>query len=372
MNHRNTAAFFRVEGILLSRGVLAASAYIAANAKKFGERALRLGLVALAAPMHTVLGQTDRALAHRLVHLAFRGMTEDRVAVLAEEYAEDILKDKLLDQGVELMKRAQGEGRRVVLLSDGIATIMQPFARHLRHFDELVCNHLEFRDGEATGRSSSRSSAAPRADAGCRTTPASTPSTSRTAAPTARTAPTCCCSPPSASPAPSTPTSCCAAAPATRTGRSSSTATSRDFLARTPRSVHVKAPLDPGHLRRPSGPAHRRLRLPRQGVAGDGAPPRPHRRQDLRAPAPQGAAHRPRPLRAHGRLLARLQAPARAPRPEHGRVHRQPRRGRRGRRLAPRLRHPPTPSRPPASTRTSTSSSTAPASSTSTPTCARP
>lgn len=152
MNHRNTAAFFRVEGILLSRGVLAASAYIAANAKKFGERALRLGLVALAAPMHTVLGQTDRALAHRLVHLAFRGMTEDRVAVLAEEYAEDILKDKVLDQGVELMKRAQGEGRRVVLLSDGIATIMQPFARHLRHFDELVCNHLEFRDGEATGR----------------------------------------------------------------------------------------------------------------------------------------------------------------------------------------------------------------------------
>jgi HAD superfamily phosphoserine phosphatase-like hydrolase len=152
MNHRNTAAFFRVEGIVLGRGVLAASAYIAANAKKFGERALRLGLVALAAPVHTLLGQTDRALAHRLVHLAFRGMSEDRVAVLAEEYAEDILKDKILDQGAELMKRAQAEGRRVVLLSDGIDSIMQPLARHLRHHDDLVCNHLEFRDGEATGR----------------------------------------------------------------------------------------------------------------------------------------------------------------------------------------------------------------------------
>ena len=152
MNHRNTAAFFRVEGIVLGRGVLAASAYIAANAKKFGERALRLGLVALAAPVHTLLGQTDRAMAHRLVHLAFRGMSEDRVAVLAEEYAEDILKDKILDQGAELMKRAQAEGRRVVLLSDGIAPIMQPLARHLRHHDDLVCNHLEFRDGEATGR----------------------------------------------------------------------------------------------------------------------------------------------------------------------------------------------------------------------------
>src|SRR5688500_10546526 len=152
MNHRNTAAFFRVEGIVLRRRVLAASAYIAANAKKSGERALRLGLVALAAPVHTLLGQTDRALAHRLVHLAFRGMSEDRVAVLAEEYAEDILKDKILDQGAELMKRAQAEGRRVVLLSDGIDSIMQPLARHLRHHDDLVCNHLEFRDGEATGR----------------------------------------------------------------------------------------------------------------------------------------------------------------------------------------------------------------------------
>jgi HAD superfamily phosphoserine phosphatase-like hydrolase len=152
MNHRNTAAFFRVEGIVLGRGVLAASAYIAANAKKFGERALRLGLVALAAPVHGLLGQTDRALAHRILHLAFRGMSEDRVAILAEEYAEDILKGKLLDQGVELMKRARDEGHRVVLLSDGISSIMEPFTRHLKHHDELVCNHLEFRDGEATGK----------------------------------------------------------------------------------------------------------------------------------------------------------------------------------------------------------------------------
>lgn len=152
MTSRNTAAFFRVEGIVLDRGVLAASAYIAANAKKFGERALRLGLVALAAPVHGLLGQTDRALAHRLVHLAFRGMSEDRVSVLAEEYAEDILKDKILDQGQELMKRARAEGHRVVLLSDGIAPIMEPLARHLKHHDELVCNRLEFRDGEATGK----------------------------------------------------------------------------------------------------------------------------------------------------------------------------------------------------------------------------
>ncbi len=152
MTQRKTAAFFRVEGIILGRGVLAASAYFAANAQKFGERALRLGLVGLAAPVHALLGQTDRALAHRLVHLAVRGMSEDRVRVLAEEYAEDILRDKILDQGTELMKTAKAAGHRVVLLSDNISAIMEPLSQHLRHYDDLVCNHLEFRDGEATGR----------------------------------------------------------------------------------------------------------------------------------------------------------------------------------------------------------------------------
>jgi phosphoserine phosphatase len=152
MTQTNTAAFVRVEGILLARGVLSAAAYLAANAKKFGERALRLGLVGLAAPVHRLLGQTDRALAHRLAHLAIRGMSRDRVEVLCEEYAEDVLKDTILDQGLELLKRLQAEGRRVVLLSDSIEPIMKPLARHLKHYDELVYNRIEFEDGEATGK----------------------------------------------------------------------------------------------------------------------------------------------------------------------------------------------------------------------------
>jgi phosphoserine phosphatase len=143
MTHSNTAAFVRVEGILLARGVLTAAAYLASNAKKFGERALRLGLVGLAAPVHRILGQTDRALAHRLAHLAIRGMSQDRVEVLCEEYAEDVLKDTILDQGLELLKRLQAEGRRVVLLSDSIEPIMRPLSRHLKHYDELVYNKIE-------------------------------------------------------------------------------------------------------------------------------------------------------------------------------------------------------------------------------------
>ena len=147
-----TAAFFRAEGTLLGHGVLTATAYLAANAKKFGERALRLGVVALSAPLHGLLGQNDRALGNRIAYLAFRGMSEDRIAELGEEYAADVLKDKVLDQGVELIKRARGEGHRVVLISDNIAQIMEPLLQHLPAVDDLVCNRLEFADGEATGK----------------------------------------------------------------------------------------------------------------------------------------------------------------------------------------------------------------------------
>ncbi len=152
MQNKKTAAFFRVEGTLISRGVLAASAYLAANGQGFGERVLRLGGVALAAPLYGILGQNDRTMANRVANLAFRGMSEDRVACLGEEYFEDVLKDKVLDSGVELLKTARKEGHLVVLLSENVSHIVQPLADHLKVVDHMVCNRLEFKDNECSGR----------------------------------------------------------------------------------------------------------------------------------------------------------------------------------------------------------------------------
>ncbi len=152
MKPTKTAAFFRAEGTLVNPGVLSASAYAAANAKEFGERLFRLGQVALAAPVYSILGQNDRTLANRVAHLAFRNMSEDRVAVIGQEYYDDVLKSKVLESGVELMKRARDEGQLVVLLSEGLEHIMRPLTDELNCVDHLVCNRLEFRSGSATGK----------------------------------------------------------------------------------------------------------------------------------------------------------------------------------------------------------------------------
>ena len=115
MSARNTAAFFRVESTLTGSGVSSAAAYFAANGAGFGERALKLGQVALTAPFYSLLGQSDRVLANRLAYLPLRGMSEDRILVLAEEYFDGVLRERVLPQGVDLLRDARRAGHRVVL-----------------------------------------------------------------------------------------------------------------------------------------------------------------------------------------------------------------------------------------------------------------
>lgn len=152
MQELKTAAFFRAEGTIFGQGVLSASAYMAANARNFGDRLFRLGQVAMAAPVYGILGQNSRTLANRVAHLSYRNTTEDRIICIGEEYFDEVLKNKILDRGVELMKQARDEGHVVVLLSEGLSNIMQPLADHLEVVDHLVCNRLDVRNGVATGK----------------------------------------------------------------------------------------------------------------------------------------------------------------------------------------------------------------------------
>ena len=152
MAQADTAAFFRVEGTLLTRGVLAAAGYFAANGQGMRERARRLGHVAVAAAGFSLLGQNDRALANRITWAALRGMSEDRLLVLAQEFVDTHIEGKLLGSGLELVQRARREGHRIVLVSESIDLLVEPLAAMVRGVDGVVSNRLEIRDQETTGR----------------------------------------------------------------------------------------------------------------------------------------------------------------------------------------------------------------------------
>ncbi len=147
----STAAFFRVEGTLLERTSMHAAAWLVSNAAGVGERVARLGNVALAAPLRMAGEMTTGATATRMTWMGVRGMTEDRLAVLAEEYFEKFVDGETLEVGADLLKDAKKQGRRIVLISDNLDWIIAPFAEQLGA-DDVICNRLEIRRGKATGR----------------------------------------------------------------------------------------------------------------------------------------------------------------------------------------------------------------------------
>jgi phosphoserine phosphatase len=146
-----TAAFFRVEGTIVDRGALAASAYFASNAQGFAERAMRVGVLALGAPLYGWLSQSDRTLATRAAYAALRHMSEDRVGELADEYYDDVLKLRIYERGRELLKQARRDRHKVVLLSEGIEHVVARLASELGA-DDYVCNRLEYIGGQTTGK----------------------------------------------------------------------------------------------------------------------------------------------------------------------------------------------------------------------------
>ena len=146
-----SAAFFRIEGTLVQRSTLSTAAWLAANAQGIGERFARLGNVALAAPLAFAGELATGAAATRVTWMGLRGMTEDRLVLLSEDYFEQYLSDSIVEVGRELVRKARRLDRRIVLISDNIDLVMRPVAE-LLEADDLICNRLEMRKGKATGR----------------------------------------------------------------------------------------------------------------------------------------------------------------------------------------------------------------------------
>ena len=143
------AAFFRVEGTLLRRPTALAAAWLATNSQKLSSRLTRLGSVALGAPL--AWAGVDPTAAARVTWMGLRGMSEDRLVVLGEEYWATWLEDDLRPVGEDLVRQARRGGRRIVLVSDNLDVVVEPLAE-LIGADLVVANRMELRSGRATGR----------------------------------------------------------------------------------------------------------------------------------------------------------------------------------------------------------------------------
>jgi phosphoserine phosphatase len=146
-----TAAFVRVEGLLLPPQDLLQGLYVAAQAPGQGQRLGRWGAMAASLPALGLLAWRDRRRARRLASYQVRGLSADRVELLAEELAAKFAERELRQAGLDVLERARKGGHRLVLVTAGLAAGLEPLRERLGA-QALVGARFELREGRATGR----------------------------------------------------------------------------------------------------------------------------------------------------------------------------------------------------------------------------
>src|SRR6267378_1630071 len=146
-----SVTYWRVEGSLLEVGAMRLVGFFTWNAQSFSERwARRLGMAAMALSRPFAYG-ASRTFATRLLHSLLRGVSQDRLDLLGEEYFQYVLKPQLRREAVEKLLGAVRSGEEIVLVSQLLDHVLRPLANHFG-VSSFVANRMEFRDGYATGR----------------------------------------------------------------------------------------------------------------------------------------------------------------------------------------------------------------------------
>src|ERR1700719_1090570 len=138
------ATYWRVEGSLLEVGAMRAVGFFTWNSQSFSERwARRLGMAGMALSRPLAYA-ASRTFATRLLHTLLRGVSQDRLDLLGEEYFHYVLKPQLRHEAVEKLLAAVRGGEQIVLVSQLLDHVLRPLANHFG-ISSIISNRMEFR-----------------------------------------------------------------------------------------------------------------------------------------------------------------------------------------------------------------------------------
>lgn len=148
---KRTAAFYDMDGTLISTNVVHVYAYYALNAKKVSDRLGKMASLLANVPRYWVSDKIDRKLFNESFYKNYAGFSEDRLEVLGEEMFDRLIRPNVFSGARPLIERSKEQGHLQVIVTGGLDHITRPLAEYLG-FDDFVANRLEFKDGVATGR----------------------------------------------------------------------------------------------------------------------------------------------------------------------------------------------------------------------------
>jgi HAD superfamily hydrolase (TIGR01490 family) len=147
----NKAAFYDLDGTLLSCNLVTMHAYYARNDRSLVKSVYQLTKVLLSVPLLFGLDLYSRSLFNVFSFHAYRGMHRDRLIGLADDLFEVTLKPSIFPQAQSLINKTRELGYRNVLVTGTLDFTIRPIALHFG-IEEVICNRLEFKNHIATGR----------------------------------------------------------------------------------------------------------------------------------------------------------------------------------------------------------------------------
>ena len=145
------SAYFDVDGTLVGTNLLHPTIrYLTAQPSPW-QTASRLGRALLDAPRLAAAELKDRRLFNEMLFAHYKGMSEDRLVVLADEVFEDVIKPRIFQGTLDLIASCRRAELRIVLITGALDLTIAPLADFLG-IDDSICNRLEFKEGYATGK----------------------------------------------------------------------------------------------------------------------------------------------------------------------------------------------------------------------------
>jgi len=148
---KRAAAFYDVDGTLIKTNIVHAFAWYAQHQPTVTGSLLQSLGTALSVPLFAAADKLSRKAFNELFYRYYRGQSEDRLTLLAEELFEDVIKPSIFRRAPDLIAESRRAGIVQVLVSGGLDFTVRPLARHLG-MDDFIANRLEFQRGYANGR----------------------------------------------------------------------------------------------------------------------------------------------------------------------------------------------------------------------------
>ena len=145
------AAFYDVDGTLIKTNIVHVFAWYARNQSRPTDSLWSTVKMMASIPAFLVADQMSRKLFNEIFYGYYKGQSEDRLVLLADELFEEVIRESIFPRAYALIEEGRKLGLHQVLVTGALDFAMQPLHRHLQT-DDLIANTLEFDKGICTGQ----------------------------------------------------------------------------------------------------------------------------------------------------------------------------------------------------------------------------